>query len=464
MRQMTCRLALIAAAIGSLLAPAAASAIATPGEITTSLNSGVTYLKGLQNKETGALTGFGGDWALTSLAAAKVAAADVNKGEKTGTDARSWYEKEVGAVGWPGGEVKSTDFERAALLSYAAGIDPARVSKRQNLIAKIASYYEPASPGYYGATFNATVFGLLALANTKTTGGAQRVPQVVLDQAVTAVKANQHTDGGWTWEKAAGSEEALKKASEPDMTGAAMASLCGAGVKSTDEAIVKAKNYLISKFVKASGAFESMFGVNTNSNAWAVDGLKACGIDPQGTGFIGSKPKENTPIAFLISQQVAGGGFRYLTSGSSAESYASQDAVRALGSGGFTATPPVPSSGGPQWTGVSDFATGATETASLALVVDNGTSPLKICSVSLAPAATTTTLATVLNAAVAGTTPASCVTGFLPASGGGAITQINGFPTTPAERWKISIDGAAQETATRGTTIHVGDTIYLKYE
>lgn len=77
------------------------------------------------------------------------------------------------------------------------------------------------------------MFGLLALADTKTTTGVQRVPQVVLDQAVTAVKAKQHTDGGWTWEKAAGNEVALKRASEPDMTGAAMAALCGAGVRGT---------------------------------------------------------------------------------------------------------------------------------------------------------------------------------------------------------------------------------------
>jgi hypothetical protein len=462
MRPTTPRLALIAAAIVSLLAPATASATATPTEITNSLSKGVEYLKGLQS-ESGEIASFGGDWALTSLAAAGVAAADVNKAGKEGKDARSWYEGLVGAPTWPGEGAVSTDFERAALLSYAAGIDPARVSKRQNLIAKVASYYEPASPGYYGATFNATVFALLALADTRTTAGALRVPQVVLDQAVTAVKANQHTDGGWTWVKAAGNEEALKKASEPDMTGAAMAALCTAGVKSSEETIVKAKNYLISKFVKASGAFESEFGVNTSSNAWAVDGLKACGIDPQGTGFIGSKPKENTPINFLISQQVSGGGFRYLTSGSSAESYASQDAVRALGSGGFTATPPTPKSG-PQWKGVTEFATGEAETTSLALIVNDGSSPLKICSVSLAPKATTTTLATVLNAAVAGTTPASCVTGFLPASGEGGITQINGFPASPAERWKISIDGAANETAKRNTTIHVGDTIYLKYE
>ena len=246
MRLITRRLgAALAAALCSLLVPTAASATATPEQITTALNNGVTYLKGLQNSETGAISGFGGDWALTAFAAAKVAPADVNKGGKEGTDARSWYEKEVGAVGWPGGGALATDFERATLISYAAGIDPARVSKRQNLIAKVASYYQPASPGYYGSTFNATVFGLLALAGAKTTTGAQRIPQVVLDQAIEAVKANQHTDGGWTWEKAAGSKEALEKASEIDMTAAAMAGLCVAGVANTDESIVNAKKYLV---------------------------------------------------------------------------------------------------------------------------------------------------------------------------------------------------------------------------
>lgn len=463
MRPITWRLALIAAAVCALLAPATAAATATPEQITTALNNGVTYLKGLQNSETGAISGFGGDWALTAFAAAKVAPADVNKGGKENTDARSWYEKEVGAVGWPGEGAVATDFERATLISYAAGIDPARVSKRQNLIAKVASYYQSASPGYYGSTFNATVFGLLALAGAKTTAGSQRVPQVVLDQAVEAMKANQHTDGGWTWEKAAGSKEALEKASEIDMTGAAMAALCAAGVANTNESVVNAKKYLVSKFVKASGAFESTFGANTDTNAWAVQGLKACGIDPQAGEFTGSGPKFNTPLNFLISQQVGGGGFRYGTSGSSAEPYASQDAVRALGSGGFTATPPKPSKG-EQWKGVTEFATGEAETNSLALIVDNGSSPLKICSVSLAPKATTTTLAVVLDAAVKATTPSGCVTGYLPASGEGAITQINGFPAAPAEKWNVTIDGGTKSQAKRNTPIHVGDTIYLKYE
>ncbi len=141
-------------------------------------------------------------------------------------------------------------------------------------------------------------------------------------------------------------------------------------------------------------------------------------IDPQEAELTGTAPAKKTPLNFLISQQVSGGGFRYSTSGSTADEYASQDAVRALGSGGFTAAPPAPAKG-EQWKGVTEFATGETETTSLALIVNNGTSPLKICSVSLAPKATTTSLATVLDAAVKSTTPA---------------------------------------------TIHVGDTVYLSYE
>src|ERR1044072_7283624 len=137
MRLTIRRLALIAVVLGSLLAPASASATATAEQIEKSLNSGVIYLKGLQ-KESGEIAGFGGDWALTAFAAAKVAAADVNKAGKEGTDARSWYEGVVGSPTWPGEGALATDFERAALLSYAAGIDPARVSQRQKPNATIA--------------------------------------------------------------------------------------------------------------------------------------------------------------------------------------------------------------------------------------------------------------------------------------------------------------------------------------
>jgi len=73
-------------------------------------------------------------------------------------------------------------------------------------------------------------------------------------------------------------------------------------------------------------------------------------------------------------------------------------------------------------------------------------------------------LAAVLSAAVAATTPAGCVTSYLPASGEVPITQINGFPAVPAEKWNVTIDGGSKSQARRNTEIHVGDTVYLKYE
>jgi hypothetical protein len=459
-RHLHRRLATLVVVGISLLAPAAASANSTPEQIATARSAGVTYLKGLQNEKTGAIPGFGGDWSLTAFAAAGVAPAEVNKGGKTTTDARSWYEGEVGVATWPGTtEPKATEFERAALLTYAAGIDPARVSKRQDLIAKVASYYQPGEPGYYGTVFNETVFGLLAMADSKTTGGAQRVPQPVLEESVAAVRANQHTDGGWTYAKVAGNPTAEGEESEPDMTGAAMAALCSSGVKSTDPAIEAGKAYLASIFIPETGAFKYPFGVNTDSVAWAVDGLKACGIDPQAAPFT-SAMYNKTPIDFLRSQQVTGGGFRYGTTGTAADEYASQDAIRALGSGGFTAAPPKPA-GGPQWKGATEFGTGKTETASLALVLNDGVHALKVCSVTFAPGATTTTLGAVLKAAVAGTKPTGCVSSY---TGTTAITQVNAYPASPEERWYLSIDGGAEAKATVSSAIHVGDTIYLRFK
>jgi len=460
MRYLICRAALVALGLVALLAPASAFATSTPEEIANATSGGVTYIKSFQ-EASGSIPGFGGDWSLTSLAAAGNAAANVKKTAES-TDARTWYQSVVGAATFGGEKPPATEFERAALLAYAAGIDPTRPSKRQNVIAKVASYYQPEAPGYYGTVFNETVFGLLALADTKTTTGVQRVPQVVLDKSIEAVRANQHTDGGWTFSKVAGSKEAEEAPSEADMTGAAMAALCTAGVANTDEAVVAGREYLESHLVNASGAFESAFGVNTDSNAWGVQGLNACGIAAQGAGFTTAMGK--TPIDFLIAQKIAGSGFKYQPANKSAELNASQDAVRALAGAGFTAEPPTPTGGLPRWKAETEFGTKSTETVPLALIVNDGTSALKVCSVTVAPKATTTTLSFVLDTAVKGTTPASCVTGYLPGSGSGAITQINEFPKTPEERWYVSIDGGEEKQAKRNTEIRLGDTIYLHFK
>jgi hypothetical protein len=460
--RLTCRLAVIAASACALLAPATAQATSTKAEIEESAAKGVSYLKSVQLTSGG----FTSDWDLSALAAGGVAAANVQKAGAE-TNARTWYHELVGnetATKWPEKAIP-TEYERAALNAYAAGIEPARVSKTQNLIAGILSFYQPEHPGYYGepTVFEGTIFGLLALAGAKTEEGVQRVPQALLEQSVATIEANQHTDGGWNYQKAEGNETVRKSEAEPDTTGAAIAALCAAGVSpTTNESIKKGLSYLKSLLVSSSGAFESTeFKPNTDSNAWAVSGLNVCKINPQEEGFTTKAGK--TPIDFLISQQLAGGGFKYLTTGSSPNEYSSQDAVRALAGAGFTSAPPVPEGGLERWFAASNFSTSKSTKSPLGLIVNNGTGTLKVCSVSIAPEATTTTLEAVLKAAEAGSTPTKCVVNHASEGSTQAITQINSYPSTPTPEWDISINGGAQEQAKTSKVIHLGDTIYLHY-
>jgi Squalene-hopene cyclase C-terminal domain len=460
-RRLTCRPALIAAGVCALLVPATAQATSTKAEIEASVSKGVSYLESLQSSSGG----FESDWDLSALAAGKAAAVNLQKAGAA-TNVRKWYYELVGnetATKWPK-EAIPTEYERAALNAYAAGIEPARVSKTQNLIAGIFSFYNTEHPGYYGepSVFEGTIFGVLALADAKTEEKTQRVPQVLLEKSVPVIEANEHTDGGWNYKQAEGNETVRKSESEPDTTGAAIAALCAAGATPTgNEAVKKGIAYLKANLVNATGAFNSEFGVNTDSNAWAVSGLQACGIEPQEAGFTTADSK--TPIDFLISQQLGSGAFRYLTSGETANEYSSQDAVRALAGAGFTAPPPVPTGGLEQWYAASNFGTSKSVKSPLGLIINNGSGTLKVCSVSIAPEATTTTLEAVLKAAEAKSTPSSCVTSHASEASTKAITQINGYPSTPTPEWDISINGGVQEQAKTTTVIHLGDTIYLHY-
>ena len=464
-RRRSMAAAALSCACALALAPAAL-ADSTPAEITKAVEGGVGYLKAQQQVngsfEVEGFEAFGAEWALTSLAAAGVGPAGVER-EAGATDARSYYRQLIGdAATWPGGsKPPAQDFEDATLAAYAAGIDPARVSPTQNLLAQILSYYRPGDPGAYGSpeAFDATPFALLALADAKTTKGVQRVPQVLLEGSVEVIRRNQHTDGGWGYLVAEGDTGALEAPAEAEVTGATIAALCGAGVSVTDPSIQKAL-----KFLKAeenaepagSGAFESEFGVNTDTTAWVVEGLNACGINPQGGEFTTAGGK--TPIGFLISQQLAGGAFQYEVGEGAGNFYSSQDAVRALAGAGFTAAP-VKAKKQPLWLAEKKFT--KSQTTELGLVINTGTPPLQVCSVRITPVGATVTLTNVLEAAETAATPAGCVTAFTPSSGKGSITSINGSPNPAAASWQLSIDGSAERSAKGNKALAIGDTIYL---
>ncbi|MFJ1730273.1 hypothetical protein [Streptomyces sp. NPDC088254] len=454
-----------AAALGAFtLTTLPAAATSTPAQIATSKTNGVAYLKSLQAADGSyAGSGLSNEWAFSAFASAGTAAVDVAPGGDTSKNARTVYRNLLSTAGWPSSSPVVTDYERATLNAYAAGIDPARVSASRNLIADIYGYWQTAEPGYIGpfANFNGTVFAALALNGAKTQSGQARIPQALRDAVVTRLRANQHNDGGWNYSKAEGNPSQLAAASDIDMTGAAMAALCVSGVPNTDTDIVQAKAFLKSKLVPNSGAFNAMFGVNTDSNGWAVSGLNACGINPQTGDFLTSMGK--TPVDFLIAQQFnPGGGFKYLPSDTAPTAYASIDGLRAVAGGGFTATPPVPTTpGAPQWVAQSSLTSGTA--TKLALTVDDGAGGLKVCSVALTPAGSTTTLGAVLDAATSAATPSGCVTSVTPSSGTGIITAVNGKANSGSNTWKVSIDGSAFTAATRGTVVGVGDTIAVRW-
>jgi hypothetical protein len=443
----------------ALAPPALANS--SPAEITHAVDGGVAYVKS-QQAANGSWEGFGSEWLLTSLAAAGVPPAGVKR-EADATNARTYYRELIGDTAtWPGSEAPVTDFDTAALAAYAAGIDPARVSPTQNLIAQILAHYRPSDPGAYGSAelFNGTAFSLMALADAKTREGAQRVPQVLLEKSIEVVRRNQHTDGGWNYLAAEGDTKALEAPAEVEFTGATIAALCGAGVPASDPAIKSALSFLKAEQAAepaGSGAFESEFGVNTDSTAWAVEGLNACGINPQGGEF--TTLRGRTPIDFLISQQLPEGGFQYEAEEGESNLYSSQDAVRALAGAGFTAAPSK-AKGQKLWLYEKKFT--ASDTTELGLIINTGSSPLQVCSVSLTPTSTKVTLASVLEAAETSATPAGCVSGFTPTSGKGAITSVDDSPNPPQASWQVSIDGGAEKQATRKTPIGIGDTIYLK--
>ncbi|HEY6781215.1 MAG TPA: hypothetical protein VI111_09680, partial [Thermoleophilaceae bacterium] len=243
----------------------------------------------------------------------------------------------------------------------------------------------------------------------------------------------------------------------------AMAALCAAGVRNSDTDVVEGKNFLRGKLLDRSGAFDYPFGVNTNSNGWAVQGLNVCGIGAESADF--TTRSGNTPIDFLLAQQFrsTNGGWKYLTTDSVPSAYASIDALRAEAGGGFTAEPPTPSTRTEsQWVGDANFSRTAGVTSTLALVIDDGGGTLNVCSVPVAPAADRTNLGTVLDAARTSSTPASCVTSITPSSGTSTIRELNGT-TNGGDSWRSTIDGAGTRAASRGTSVSLGDTIYLNY-
>jgi len=450
MRSASIRCAALCASLVALTAlPGTAAATSSQAEIDTAIDRAVEYVRAQQKPELpgepelGAIPGFGGDWLATSLAAAGVDAASVHGPDPGDPSFQDYLLYEYTLPTWdedpPNGA--AAEYARSILVSHAAGLDPARLSAGSNQPAQLAGRWNPAVGSFGEASTYNTAFGILAMRATP-------VPWWALAPAVSFLRRNQHDDGGWTY-TAALTPGAQAEPSEEDITGAAIAALCEAGAPAYDPAVSAALDYLRGRLVSGSGGIEYLWGEpNSDTNAWVVSGLTACGIDPQSAAWTaGGK----TPVDFLLSLQVQAGagtgGFGYETAGV-ASLYSTQDALRAIAGGVFTAEP--------QSTRPAPPVAAGTPVPHL-LAIELAPGNVRLCKVT-APAGAS--LVEVLAAAKAGSHPAGCVTSF--AAAGGELASIDGVaPAGADEAWLLRLDRGARAVAGE-QPVGFGETIALQ--
>jgi hypothetical protein len=436
--------ALCASLLSLGLLPATAAATSSQSQIDTAIDKAIAYTLPQQEAATGAIEGFGGDWMATALAAAGLDLAGV-RGPNPGDP--SLQDFVLGAYTlptWdddpPGGT--AAEYARSTLISHAAGLDPARLSATSNQPAQLAGRWNAATGSYGEANSNTTAFAIFAM---KTAG----LPRWALAPTVAFLRRNQHDDGGWT-HLAALTGAAREEASEEDMTGAAVAALCEAGFPAYDPDVAEALAFLRGRLVNATGGVEYLWGPpNSSVNAWVVSGLNACGIDPQSAAWTTGAGK--TPIDFLLSLQVpagpGAGGFGYATP-TGAEIFSTQDVLRAIAGGVFTAeprslrSPPAVAAGTP-----------VPHVLAIEVAPDN----VRICKVT-APAGAA--LTAVLATAQSSSRPTGCVTSFSVA--GGEVKSVSGVsPESGDEAWLLRLDHGNTAVA-GGQPVGFGEVISLR--
>ena len=266
------------------LAPPPAHA-ATQQEVADAVGAGAAWIRTQQDPATGQLTGFGGDYALSALAAAGVHPADVPaaaRPRRTSTPAS--------------GRRQTTPSSTAILFGAAAGIDSQRLSASTNLVALLAGAYNRSGEleGSFGggATNLDGVQRARARARGRARAGARRGATPTCAASSTPTAAGTSAASAPTRSAAA--------ASSADMTGAVLAALCETGAAANDADV-------------RAGLVASSRGGRTRRRARSATSTRPAGRCPGSTPAAStrragaSRPRPGkTPADYLLSQQDAG--------------------------------------------------------------------------------------------------------------------------------------------------------------
>jgi hypothetical protein len=406
------------AAVLACTAAAPAAAYVTPEQAQQAVDETVAWY-GTQQDASGNVGFFGGDWSMIALANAGKSAADLRL-SPTDPSLQDYF---AGDWAFASPFDVSTDQSRKVLSGRAGGLQTARLNESQNIVANQMTFFDGRQMGS-ASQVNDDMFALLALERE---GSAAAIAPALVEE----VRAGQ--DGGG-WNYGGGGEP------DPDVTGAGVAALCAGGVPADDPAVAEALAYMKTKQDDATGGFASdFFGVNADTTAWAVNGLRECGIDPQGPEWTTSAGK--TPLDFLLSLQKSNGSFRWQASETDADPdnlYATQDAVTGLVGEGFGTEPAERDDPAqPRFRPAPEVAGGTT--VPLTLVIDHGSAQPgaeRACKVEAPLGAS---VAEVLETGV--TTPPYCAAS--PQMQEGRLESVNGVGSPGGTAWQASVDGGA---------------------
>jgi Prenyltransferase and squalene oxidase repeat len=261
---------LVAAAVMLAPAPAEASDVSLAAE----------WLESAQNGDGG----FGpsrGDassaeitcWAMLGLEAAGRNPLDVSRGGSTPVD---FLRRRVGELTSPG------DLSRTILALQGAGVDP-RNFGGQNLVSRLLSRRR--DNGSYEGWPNSTAYAVIAL-RAAGAGGTEK--------SLSWLRGVQNEDGGWG--------DTPGSPSNADGTGAVLQAL-----SPDSKASGQGLSYLRRTQHKGGGyALGGSGGVNTQSTAWAIQGILAAGGDPGSFRRGGFSAPE-----YLTNNQQPDGSYRY---------------------------------------------------------------------------------------------------------------------------------------------------------
>jgi energy-coupling factor transport system substrate-specific component len=270
-----------APAVASVLLLALALASVLPARAQAGAAAGAAWLVSVENSDGGwgSSPASGSSpsvtaWAMLGLEAAGRNPLDVSKGGRTPVD---YLRSGVGELSSAG------DLARTILALEGAGVNP-RDFAGHDLVSALAKRRR--GDGSFEGWPGTTAFAIVAL---RAAGGG-------VDSSISWLAKAQNGDGGWG--------DNPGSPSTADGTGAAMQAMPG-----TDAARHGLAYLRHAQRPNGGFALGGSGGVNTQSTAWAVQGMIAVGTDPA-TVEAGGK----SPLEYLASLQQPDGHYRYSAS------------------------------------------------------------------------------------------------------------------------------------------------------